>query len=66
LRRLPARQREVVVLRYVADVSEEDVASSLGISAGAVKAHASRGLARLRQLIGASSRRELEEVRVAY
>ena len=48
LRRLPRRQREVVVLRYLADWSESDVAEALGISAGAVKSHASRGLAALR------------------
>jgi len=33
LRRLPRRQREVVVLRYLADWSEKDVALSLGVSA---------------------------------
>jgi RNA polymerase sigma-70 factor (sigma-E family) len=48
LRRLPRRQREVVVLRYLADWSEIDVATALGVSAGAVKSHASRGLAALR------------------
>lgn len=42
LRRLPRRQREVVVLRYLADWSESHVAAALGISAGAVKSHASR------------------------
>jgi RNA polymerase sigma-70 factor (ECF subfamily) len=43
LRRLPQRQREVVVLRYLADLSESDVAAALGISLGSVKtAHASR------------------------
>jgi len=49
LRRLPRRQREVVVLRYLADWSEADVATALGVSAGAVKSHASRGLAALRR-----------------
>jgi RNA polymerase sigma-70 factor (sigma-E family) len=48
LRRLPRRQREVVVLRYLADWSESDVAGTLGVSAGAVKSHASRGLTALR------------------
>jgi RNA polymerase sigma-70 factor (sigma-E family) len=45
---LPRRQREVVVLRYVADLSEATVAETLGCSVGTVKTHASRGLAALR------------------
>ncbi|MCI2240100.1 SigE family RNA polymerase sigma factor [Kineococcus sp. TRM81007] len=45
---LPARQREVLVLRYSADLSEQDIAETLGISRGAVKTHAHRGLAALR------------------
>ena len=49
LRRLPRRQRQVVVLRYLADWSELDVADELGCSPGAVKSHAARGLAALRR-----------------
>jgi RNA polymerase sigma-70 factor (sigma-E family) len=45
---LPPRQREVVVLRYFADLPETQVASATGISAGAVKAHASRAMSALR------------------
>ena len=45
---LPTRQREVLVLRYYLDYSERDIAHALGISQGAVKAHASRGAAALR------------------
>ena len=48
LSRLPERQREVLVLRYYADLSEADIADALGISRGAVKSHASRGMAALR------------------
>ena len=48
LRRLPLRQREVLVLRYYADLSEAQIADALGISPGAVKSHASRGIAALR------------------
>jgi RNA polymerase sigma-70 factor (sigma-E family) len=48
---LPRRQREVVVLRYYQEMSESEIASALGISAGSVKQHASRALAALsRQL----------------
>ncbi|HEU5150363.1 MAG TPA: sigma-70 family RNA polymerase sigma factor [Iamia sp.] len=48
LRRLPRRQREVVTLRYLADVSEAETARLLGCSPGTVKQHAHRGLAALR------------------
>ncbi|MGI8433970.1 MAG: SigE family RNA polymerase sigma factor [Nocardioidaceae bacterium] len=50
LDRLPQRQREVLVLRYYSDLTEHDIAETLGISRGAVKSHASRGLAALRTL----------------
>jgi RNA polymerase sigma-70 factor, ECF subfamily len=52
LRALPARQRDVVVLRYLSDLPEEAVAEALGISAGTVKTHLSRGLTSLRRLLG--------------
>ena len=45
---LPAQQRRVVVLRYYSDLSEQATAEVLGISVGAVKSAASRGLASLR------------------
>jgi RNA polymerase sigma-70 factor (sigma-E family) len=48
LRRLPARQREAVVLRYYADLSEAQTAKVMGVSRGSVKTHASRGVAALR------------------
>lgn len=51
LRQLSTRQREVVLLRYVADLSEADVAAALGCRPGTVKQHASRGLASLRAKI---------------
>ncbi len=49
LAELPPRQRAVVVLRYFDDLSEADTAAALGCSVGAVKSHASRALARLRE-----------------
>jgi RNA polymerase sigma-70 factor (sigma-E family) len=48
---LPRRQREVVVLRYLGDLSEAQTADVLGCSVGSVKTHASRGLARLREVV---------------
>lgn len=48
MRTLPVRQREVLVLRYYSDLSEADIADTLGISRGAVKSHASRGMSALR------------------
>jgi RNA polymerase sigma-70 factor (sigma-E family) len=51
--RLPRRQREVVVLSYLSDASERDVAEQLGISAGTVKSHLHRALNALRANLGA-------------
>jgi len=52
LAQLSERQREVLVLRYYLDFSEAQIADALGISRGAVKAHAHRGSAALRDLLG--------------
>ena len=49
---LPARQREVVILRYFADLPETQVASATGISEGAVKVHAARAMSSLRAELG--------------
>ncbi|WP_241968638.1 SigE family RNA polymerase sigma factor [Streptomyces sp. ICBB 8177] len=48
MRGLQRRQREVLVLRYFADMTEAQVAETLGISVGSVKAYGSRGIAALR------------------
>ena len=48
VRGLPRRQSEVLLLRYHADLSETEIADTLGISPGSVKTHASRGIAALR------------------
>jgi RNA polymerase sigma-70 factor (sigma-E family) len=52
LRELPDRQREVLALRYYLDLSEAEIAGTLGISRGAVKSHAFRGVAALRDRLG--------------
>lgn len=52
LRTLPGRQRECLVLRYYGDLSEAQIAAAMGISTGAVKSHASRGMAALRAALG--------------
>ncbi|HET8561794.1 MAG TPA: SigE family RNA polymerase sigma factor [Marmoricola sp.] len=48
---LSTRQREVLTLRYFLDLSEQEIATTLGISAGSVKSHAFRGAAALRQIL---------------
>lgn len=52
LRTLPARQRECLVLRHYADLSESEIASTLGISVGSVRTHVKRGYARLERDLG--------------
>lgn len=52
LRTLPKRQREVVVLRFLADLSVDQTADALRISSGSVKTHTSRGLLALRAALG--------------
>jgi RNA polymerase sigma-70 factor (sigma-E family) len=53
LQRLPARQRAAIVLRYYLDLPEAEVARQLGVPVGTVKSLVHRGLARLRQRLGA-------------
>ncbi|WP_051779697.1 RNA polymerase sigma factor [Streptomyces sp. NRRL S-241] len=51
LGRLTPRRRQVLVLRYWADLSEAEIAATLGISRGAVKSNASRGLDALERIL---------------
>jgi RNA polymerase sigma-70 factor (sigma-E family) len=48
---LPPRRREVLVLRYYLNLSEAEIAATLGISTGTVKSTAARGLAALARLL---------------
>jgi len=51
LARLPAAQREVVVLRYYHDLSEDEVAAVLDIPKGTVKSRMHQAIARLAELV---------------
>ena len=51
LRALPERQREAIVLRYYADLTEADIAKAMGISRGAVKSHTARAMAALKSTL---------------
>jgi RNA polymerase sigma-70 factor (sigma-E family) len=48
LDRLPQRMRTAVMLRYFEDMTESEIAATLGISLGTVKSTVSRAVARLR------------------
>jgi RNA polymerase sigma-70 factor (sigma-E family) len=52
IRRLPARQREVLVLRFYLDLDEGEIAASMRISRGTVKSTTSRALASLGRILG--------------
>jgi len=59
---LPPRTRAVVILRYVADLPEAEVAAVLGCSLGTVKSQASRGLTRLRSVLDVNLERSQTSV----
>jgi RNA polymerase sigma-70 factor (sigma-E family) len=60
LHALPARQRAVIALRFLSDLSEAEVAEALAMAPGTVKSHTHRGLAALRRRLG-----DVEEVTLA-
>jgi RNA polymerase sigma factor (sigma-70 family) len=56
LRRLPKKQRAVVVLRYYEDLPDSDIAELLGCSPSTVRVHAFKALGRLRAELGPGGR----------
>lgn len=54
-RKLPDRQREVFVLRYIEALSTAEVAAALALSSGSVKRHLFRAMRRLRETLGGAS-----------
>lgn len=52
---LPARRREAIVLRYWLDLSEREIAQTMGVSPGTVKSNVSRGMAALAQALEAKA-----------
>jgi RNA polymerase sigma-70 factor (sigma-E family) len=52
LDKLPDRQREVLTLRFVAELPDDEIATATGLSEGGVRSASSRGLAALRTLLG--------------
>ncbi len=59
LRSLSPRQREVVVLRYWADLKLADCAEAMGLSEGSAKRHLTRAHANLQELLDPSNLQEL-------
>jgi RNA polymerase sigma-70 factor (sigma-E family) len=60
---LPPRQREVVVLRFYADLSVSETAAAISASQGSVKTHTSRALARLREALADDDHEILTDLR---
>jgi RNA polymerase sigma factor (sigma-70 family) len=52
---LPARRREAIVLRFWLDLSEREIATTMGVSPGTVKSQLSRGLAALARALEAKA-----------
>lgn len=60
LRRLPARQREVIALRVLLDLDIATTASELGIAPGTVRAHLARAVAAMRRELAEADATEAE------
>ncbi|MFJ6670309.1 SigE family RNA polymerase sigma factor [Actinosynnema sp. NPDC091369] len=59
---LPQRQREVVVLRFFADLSVAETAQTMGTTEGTVKSQTHRALSLLRQALGSETFQEANDV----
>jgi RNA polymerase sigma-70 factor (ECF subfamily) len=53
VRQLPLRQRDCVTLRYLEELSIEQIAATLGVSANSVKTHLRRGMENLARALDA-------------
>jgi RNA polymerase sigma factor (sigma-70 family) len=53
---LPQRQQEVLALRYWSNLTEAEIAQTLGISRGAVKSQASRAIDKLETIMKGGAR----------
>jgi RNA polymerase sigma-70 factor (ECF subfamily) len=51
MQRLPAQQREILILRVAVGLSADETAAALGMSAGAVRVAQHRALGKLRTLV---------------
>lgn len=60
LRRLPVRQREVIVLRVFLDLDVDTTASHLGVAPGTVRAHLSRAMTALSGQLAPTTTTEVE------
>jgi RNA polymerase sigma-70 factor (ECF subfamily) len=63
LHRLPVKLRIVLVLRYLCDMSQDEVASCLHIPVGTVKSRIGSGLQKLRKMYNSGETFGLKEVR---
>ncbi|MEU8251999.1 SigE family RNA polymerase sigma factor [Nonomuraea sp. NPDC048916] len=55
LRELPRRQREALTLRYYLDLSDQEIAETMGISGSTARSTIARGLAALAKALGEGS-----------
>ncbi|MFC4013916.1 SigE family RNA polymerase sigma factor [Nonomuraea purpurea] len=55
LESLPERMRAAIVLRYYEDMTEPEIARTLGVSVGTVKSTVSRAMSKLRDALGLRS-----------
>ena len=52
VKRLSGRQRSIFLLRYVEEMEIAEIAASMGLSEGTIKAHLSRAVSRVRTELG--------------